>query len=149
RVGRPMLAEPAPFGLRHRFAAKRILARKSRPLQPSFDTGERFSIGCLLVSLGDLVRKSDDEAKTVLKIVKLCFTHKPTPIETVIPPCDPRQRLAEPRVEIVHPQRIEQESRWIDPAAAVEVRKSRVTEGCQPFDKALCVVQAALHRHWK
>jgi hypothetical protein len=29
------------------------------------------------------------------------------------------------------------------------MRKPRVPEGCQAFDETLCVVQAALHRHWK
>ena len=129
RMGRPMLAEPASFGLRHRFAAKRILARKSRRLQSPFDSGKGFSVGCLLVSLGNLLRKSDDEAETVLKIVKFCFPNKPTPIEIGIPPYDPRQRLAEPRLEVVHPQRVKEELRWVDQAPAVEMRKSRVPEG--------------------
>src|SRR6266850_5620586 len=66
--------------------------------------------------------------------------HEPIPIEIRIPPDDPRQRLTEPRLEVVHSERREEELRRVVAAAPLDMSEPRIPKGGETLGKALRVL---------
>src|SRR5260221_58540 len=65
--------------------------------------------------------------------------HEPIPIEIRIPPDDPGQRLTEPRLEVVHPERRKEELRRVVAAAPLEMSEPWIPKGGETLGKALRV----------
>ncbi len=112
------LSEPATLGLRHRFAAQRVLADESRAFELLLNGGE---LGCRLglnLSRGDLPGQGDDEPESVLQIVQLDLGQEPFPIQVRIVPGHPGQRFAESRFQVGCPQCGKEELRRVGRTSA-------------------------------
>src|SRR5579871_493549 len=127
RVLGPPLAQPAALRLRHRCAAQGIFACQSRWLESLFDSCQSCDRLRLAAPLRDLAGEAHDESKTVLQVLKFHLDQEPVPVEIGIAPDDPGECFAEPRLEVMHPQRTEEQLRGIAPTGLRQICKAWVT----------------------
>jgi hypothetical protein len=146
---RAIRSQPPPFGLGHGRPSERIFPDKPTPFESQFACAKRFRRRAL-GTLRELPRQCDDEAKAVLQVQGLCARNEPVPIEVRERGNEPRQRLNDARLDVVHLQGIEQNRRGVPRHSlrAHKVREAWVPEIGQ-IDSEPVAVRRATFNWWK